>query len=81
MAAELGVSRRVVTLALRRHGLTQVAHAAKRHEADRRAAGVAGRLGYPSIADYVARRRAAGLSWRAIAAESGEPQTWLRRHA
>jgi AraC-like DNA-binding protein len=81
MVAELGVSRRVVTSALQRHGLVQVAHAAKRHEADRRAAEAAGRLGYTSIADYVARRRAAGLSWRAIAAESGEPQSWLRRHA
>jgi len=81
MAAELGVSRRMISSALRRHGLVQVAHAAKRHEADRRAAQVARRLGYPSIADYVARRRAAGLTWRAIAAESGEPQSWLRRHA
>ena len=81
IGAELGVSRSVVTSALRRHGLVQVAHAAKRHEADRRAAEVARRLGYPSIADYVARRRAAGVTWRAIAAESGEPQSWLRRHA
>ncbi len=81
MAAELGVSRHTVESALRLHGLAPVAHAAKRHSADRRAAQVAERLGYPSIADYIARRRADGLTWRAIAAESGEPQTWLRRHA
>lgn len=81
MAAELGVSRRVVESALRHHGLTQVAHATKRYEAERRAAEVAGHMGYPSVADYVSERRAAGLTWQAIAAESGQPQTWLRRHA
>ena len=81
MAAELGVSRRVVESALRRYGLGPVAHAAKRHAADRRAAEVAARLGFGSIADYVGDRRAAGLTWRAISDESGQPQTWLRRHA
>ncbi len=81
MAAELGVSRHTLEAALRRHGLARIAHASKRHEADQRAAEVAARLGYQSIGDYVGQRRAAGLTWRAIAAESGEPQTWLRRHA
>jgi AraC-like DNA-binding protein len=80
IAAELGVSRRAVTSALQRHGLAKVAHAAKRHEASQRAAEVAERLGYSSIAEYVGHRRNAGLTWRAIAAESGQPQTWLRRH-
>ncbi len=81
MAAELGVSRHTVESALRRHGLAPVAHAAKRHAADTRAAAVAARLGHASMADYLAKRRADGLTWRAIAAETGEPQTWLRRRA
>lgn len=81
MAAELGVSRHTVESALRRHGMSPVAHASKRHAADERATRVARRLGYPSMAEYIAGRRAGGLSWRAIAAESGEPQTWLRRQA
>ncbi len=81
MAAELGLSRHTIEAALRAHGLGPVAHAAKRHAADQRALQVASRLGYPTIAHYVAARRAAGLTWRALAAESGEPQTWLRRHA
>jgi len=80
IAAELGATRREVTSALQRHGLPKVAHAAKRHEAGQRAAEIAGRLGYSSIAEYVGNRRSAGLTWRAIAAESGQPQTWLRRH-
>jgi len=58
-----------------------VAHAAKRHAADQRAAAVAASLGFASVGDYVSQRRAAGLTWRAIAAESGQPQTWLRRQA
>ncbi len=81
IAADLGLSRRAVESALRCYGLRPVAHAAKRHAADRRAAEVAARLGFGSIADYVGQRRAAGQTWRAIAAESGQPQTWLRRHA
>jgi ROS/MUCR transcriptional regulator protein len=81
MSAELGVSRHALEAAMARHGLTRVAHAAKRHAAEQRAADVAVRLGYASIAEYVARRRSDGLTWRALAAESGQPQTWLRRHA
>jgi hypothetical protein len=50
-------------------------------EAVQRAPEVAAGLGFASIAEYVARRRAAGWTWQAIAAESGQPQTWLRRHA
>jgi ROS/MUCR transcriptional regulator protein len=79
MAAEVGISRHALEAALRRRGLTPVAHAAKRHAAGQRAAAVASRLGYPSMTDYVKARRADGLTWRAIAAEAGEPQTWLRR--
>ena len=79
MAAELGVSRHRVEAALRRDGLARVAHAAKRHAAGEREAAVAARLGYPTVAGYVSQRRADGLTWRAIAAECGDPQTWLRR--
>ena len=81
MAAELGVSRHALGAALARHGLARTAHASKRHEAGQRATAVAARLGYESMGDYVRERRADGLSWRAIADESGEPQTWLRRQA
>ncbi len=81
MSAELGVSRQALEAALARHGLARVAHAAKRYAADQRAAEVAARLGYGSIAEYVSRRRSDGLTWRELAAESGQPQTWLRRQA
>jgi hypothetical protein len=81
IAAETGLSHHAVRAALRRHGLDHVAHAAKRHQAQQRAADVAARLGYPDIAAYIRHRRSAGWTWAAIAAESGQPQTWLRRHA
>jgi AraC-like DNA-binding protein len=81
IAAEIGFSHHAVESALRRHGLARVAHAAKRHAAQQRAADVAARVGHASIADYVSQRRAGGWTWQAIAAESGQPPTWLRRHA
>jgi hypothetical protein len=79
IAAEMGVSHHAVESALRRHGLARVPHAAKRHAARQRAAEVAARLGHASIADYVTQRRADGWTWQAMAAESGQPQAWLRR--
>jgi hypothetical protein len=79
IAAEVGMSPHAVGSALRRHGLAPMPHAAKRHVASERAAGVAARLGFGSIVDYVIDRRAAGWTWRAMSAESGQPQTWLRR--
>ena len=80
MAAEIGVSLHAVESALRRHGLPRIVHAAKRHAAQQRAAGVAAGLGYPGIAEYISKRRADGWTWSDISAESGQPQTWLRRH-
>jgi hypothetical protein len=80
IAAEAGLSHHAVASALRRHGLTQIPHAAKRHTARQRAAQVAADLGFDSIAGYVTGRRAAGWTWRAISAESGQPPSWLRRH-
>jgi AraC-like DNA-binding protein len=79
IAAEVGLSHHAVGLALRRHGLAPTAHAAKRHAASERAARVAARHGFGSIAAYVADRRAAGWTWRAMAEESGQPPSWLRR--
>src|SRR5215475_10579486 len=73
--------RHAVRAALRRHGVTPVAHAAKRHAASQRAAQVAARHGFDSMADYVADRRAAGWTWRAMAAECAQPSSWLRRQA
>src|SRR5215472_14499851 len=81
IAAEVGMSHHAVGLALRRHGLAPTAHAAKRHAASERAARVAARHGFDSIAAYVADRRAAGWTWRAMAEESGQPPSWLRRQA
>lgn len=81
IAAEAGLSYRAVEAALRRLGLDRTAHAATRHAARERAARVAGKLGFASIPDYVGRRRAMGWTWQAIAAESGQPQSWLRRQA
>jgi AraC-like DNA-binding protein len=79
IAAEAGLSHHAVAAALRRHGLERMPHAAKRHAARERAAAVAAGLGFDSIADYLTCRRAAGWTWRAIAAESGQPPSWLRR--
>jgi hypothetical protein len=81
IAAEVGLSHHAVGAALRRHRLDRTAHAAKRHAASQRAAEVAAGLGFGSIADYLTRRRAAGWTWQAIAAESGQPQSWIRRQA
>ena len=79
IAVEMGMSNHAVETALRRHGLTRVAHAGKRHSASQRAALVAASMGFDCMADYVARRRADGWTWQAMAAESGQPQSWLRR--
>jgi len=68
-----------VAAALRRHGLARTAHAAKRHQAHQRATQVAARLGFDSMTDYVASRRGAGWTWRAMAAECAQPPSWLRR--
>lgn len=81
IAVEIGVSHHAVEAALRRHGVARIPHAAKRHAASERATGVARRFGYLTIASYIGERRTAGWTWSAIAAESGQPQTWLRRHA
>ncbi len=81
IAAEVGLTRHAIEAALRRHELARTAHAAKRHAARERAGQVAARLGVGSIADYVTYRRAAGWTWHAMSAESGQPQSWLRRHA
>jgi len=81
IAAETGLSHHTVQAALRRHGLGWEAHTAKRHGARERAAQVAAGLGFGSIEAYVVRRRAAGWTWRAMSAESGQPESWLRRQA
>ena len=79
IAAEIGVSHHAVEAALQRHGVSRMPHAAKRHEARQRSVQVAARLGYPTIVSYITDRRASGWTWKAVAAESGQPQTWLRR--
>lgn len=79
IAREAGVSPPTVRSALERHGISREAHAARRHDARARAAQVAVAAGVSSVSDYIAQRRATGLTWRAIAAECGQPESWLRR--
>ncbi|PKW16623.1 hypothetical protein [Saccharopolyspora spinosa] len=81
IAAEVGFSRSAVETALARHGLTKAPHATSRQRCVERAVGVANRFGFPDIDAYLADRRAAGLSWRTIAAECDQPPSWLRRRA
>ena len=81
IAAEADLSHHAVASALRRHRLDRTAHAAKRHASRQRAAEVAAGLGFASMADYLTRRRAAGWTWPAIAAESGQSPSWVRRQA
>ncbi len=81
IATEVGMSYHTVEAAMRRHGIDRVAHVAKRHAAAARADWVAAMLGFADVAGYVARRRAEGWTWSAMAAESGQPQTWLRRQS
>jgi AraC-like DNA-binding protein len=81
IAAEVGLSHHAVAAALRRHRLGQTAHAAKRHASSQRAAGVAERFGFADISGYLAQRRTAGWTWQAIATESGQPPSWIRRQA
>jgi hypothetical protein len=78
---EIGMSNHAVAAALTRHGLARTAHAGKRKAARERAAQVAAVLGVDSVPRYVAKRRAAGWTWQAIAAECDQPPSWLRRQA
>jgi lambda repressor-like predicted transcriptional regulator len=81
IALEVGMSSSAVETALGRHGLARVPHAASRQRCRDRATAIATRFGFPDLDTYLADRRAAGLSWRAIAAECGQPPTWVRRRA
>jgi lambda repressor-like predicted transcriptional regulator len=81
IAVEAGLTHHTVANALRRHGLARMAHAAKRHAASQRAAQVAARLGFDTMAGYVADRRGAGWTWQAMAQECAQPPSWLRRQA
>ncbi|MHA6616465.1 MucR family transcriptional regulator [Pseudonocardia sp. DLS-67] len=81
IAREVGVTSGAVRSALRRHGIALTPHATSRARLGAREAAIAARFGFPDLDGYLADRRAAGLSWRAIAAESGQPATWIRRRA
>jgi AraC-like DNA-binding protein len=81
IAAEVGLSHHAVASALRRHRLDRTAHAAKRHAARQRATEIAASLGFACMADYLTQRRACGWTWQAIAAEAGQPPSWVRRQA
>jgi DNA-binding phage protein len=81
IAGEIGMSNHAVAAALTRHGLARTVHADKRNAARERAAQVAAALGVDSVPRHVAERRKAGWTWQAIAAECGQPPSWLRRQA
>lgn len=81
IANETGLSRTAIESALRRHGITRQPHATLRANREERTNAVATRFGFTRLEYYLADRRAAGMSWRAIAAECGQPQTWVRRRA
>lgn len=81
IARETGTSTSTVRAALDRHGIAVVAHATTRGRYQDRAAEIAERFGFADITAYLADRRAAGSSWRSIAAECGQPETWVRRRA
>jgi predicted transcriptional regulator len=81
IAREVGLSYPTVKSALSRHRLQVAAHAAKRHAAERRAAELAATLGVSSVIEFIELRRAQGWTWQQLAAATGQPQTWLRRHA
>ena len=81
IAREVGVTSGAVATAMRRHGVTRTEHAATRGRITDRADAVAARFGFPDLDAYLADRRSAGVSWRAIAAECDQPATWLRRRA
>jgi lambda repressor-like predicted transcriptional regulator len=81
IGTETGLSRSAIESALRRHGITRQPHAATRASRDDRADAIAARFGFPRLAEYLADRRATGMSWRAIATECGQPPTWVRRRA
>jgi hypothetical protein len=81
IGGEIGMSNHAVAAALTRHGLVRTAHADKRTAARERASQAAAALGVDSVPRYVAERRAAGWTWQAIAAECGQPPSWLRRQA
>ena len=81
IAAEAGMSFHAVGSALRRHGLAAQPHASRRHAAAVRERTVAEAAGFADVAVYVHARREAGWTWAAISAESGQPETWLRRRS
>ncbi|MFC4943944.1 hypothetical protein [Pseudonocardia sp. GCM10023141] len=81
IAIAVGLSPSAVGTALRRHGMDRVPHAAARGASRDRADAIARAAGHASFASYLTDRRAAGLSWRAIAADCGMPATWVRRRA
>ncbi|SFS99198.1 MucR family transcriptional regulator [Saccharopolyspora flava] len=81
IAHEVGFGRGAVETALARHGIAKTAHATNRERCAERAARVAAEFGFATITDYLDDRRAAGMAWREIAAECGQPPSWVRRRA
>jgi lambda repressor-like predicted transcriptional regulator len=81
IAVETGLSRSAIESALRRHHITRRPHTTARTRRAERADTIATHFGFTRLDDYLTDRRAAGMSWRAIATECGQPATWVRRRA
>jgi len=81
IAREVGLSFHTIRSGLSRHGVTFRPHIAKRDAAEGRVREVAAALGVSSISEFIVRSKAQGLTWQQMAALSGQPETWLRRHA
>ena len=81
IAREMRMSNATVTAALASHDIHVVAHATTRGRYQDRAAAIAETFGFADLGGYLADRRAAGVSGRGIAAECGQPETWVRRRA
>jgi AraC-like DNA-binding protein len=80
IANEVGLSFHTVKAALKRHDIVASPHVTKRYGEDRRVETVTSALGVDSISDYVRRAKRLGWTWQRMAAESGQSETWLRRH-
>ena len=81
IASEVGLSFHTVRSGLTRHGLSFRPHVAKRHAEQSRVREVAADLGVDSISEFIEHSKTRGWTWQQMAAVSGQPETWLRRHA
>jgi hypothetical protein len=80
LAIEAEVSAWTIATALRRNGIQPIPHTTKRSTAAHRSSTTAQALGFDSLSSYIRHRRTCGFTWKALARESGLPETTIRRH-